>query len=135
MSGNGAPDQVAQAKLKLDFEGTNPDGGALMALYGMPALPLGTAGQARTTLTVEGTFAGGLKSTLDFEGDDMQASFDGTLQIGDSLIAAKGPVHLEAADIEPWLMTTGWTRAWRSRRTQRIETPFGAEHHLWSVPT
>ena len=37
----------------------------------------------------------------------MQASFDGTLGVAEGLASAKGPVHLEAADIEPWLMTTG----------------------------
>lgn len=107
LSGNGAVDQIAQAQVKFDFEASNPDGGALMALYGLPSLPLGTAGDASATLTAEGTLAGGLKSSLDFQGEDMQASFEGTLQIGDSLISAKGPVHLEAADIEPWLMTAG----------------------------
>ena len=38
----------------------------------------------------------------------MQASFDGTLQIADGAAPrAKGAVRIEAADLEPWLMTTG----------------------------
>jgi uncharacterized protein involved in outer membrane biogenesis len=107
VSGNGSLDEVDKAPLKLDFSASNPDGGTLIALYGMPALPLAAAGEARSTFTAEGTLADGLKSSLDFEGQDMQASFDGMLGIAEGLASAKGPVHIEAADIEPWLMTTG----------------------------
>jgi uncharacterized protein involved in outer membrane biogenesis len=107
VSGNGMLDAFDKAPMNLDFSATNPDGGALIALYGLPALPLATAGEARSTFTAQGTLAGGLKSSLDFEGQDMQASFDGTLDVAGGLASAKGPINLEAADIEPWLMTTG----------------------------
>jgi hypothetical protein len=78
-----------------------------MALYGLPALQLRLTGAAQSTLTAEGTLASGLKTTLDFTGDDMQANFDGSFQLADGLAAIKGKASVEAADIEPWLMTTG----------------------------
>ena len=37
----------------------------------------------------------------------MQAGFDGKLSVADGAAAAKGAVRIEAADLEPWLMTTG----------------------------
>src|SRR6185369_13509390 len=107
VSGNGSPAAVDKAPIKIDFSGDNSDAGALIALYGLPSLPLGNVGDGHTSLTASGTLAGGLTSSLDFEGQDMQASFDGTLQVADGLAAIKGATHLEAADIEPWLMTTG----------------------------
>ena len=37
----------------------------------------------------------------------MQASFDGTCRLTTGAVAAKGAARIEAADVEPWLMTTG----------------------------
>lgn len=106
-SGNGTLDAIEKAPLKLSFSAENEDAGPLMAFYGLPTLPLGLTGGGQTQLTAEGTIADGLKSTLDFTGQDMQASFDGKLQVVNGLAAAKGAVRIEAADLEPWLMTTG----------------------------
>ena len=78
-----------------------------MALYGLPSLPLGLAGSGQTSLTAEGAVASGLDIALDFTGQDMQANFDGDFQIADGQVAAKGAARIEAADLEPWLMTTG----------------------------
>lgn len=106
-SGNGALDAAEKAPLKLSFSAENEDAGPLMALYGLPTLPLGLTGGGQTQFTAEGTIADGLRSTLDFTGQDMQASFDGKLQVINGVGAAKGAVRIEAADLEPWLMTTG----------------------------
>lgn len=106
-SGNGALDAVEKAPLKLSLSAENEDAGPLMALYGLPTLPLGLTGGGQTQFTAEGTLADGLKSNLDFTGQDMQASFEGKLQFANGTGAAKGAARIEAADLEPWLMTTG----------------------------
>ena len=107
ISGNGSPGAIEQAPMKLNFSAENADASALMALYGLPSLQLGVAGSGQTSFTAEGTIAGGLKSILDFTADDMQAGFDGNLSVADGAAAAQGAVRIEAADLEPWLMTTG----------------------------
>ena len=93
--------------MKLNFSAENTDSSALMALYGLPALPLGVAGSGQTSFTAEGTIAGGLKSALDFQAEDMQAGFEGKLGLADGVASAVGDVRVEAADLEPWLMTAG----------------------------
>jgi uncharacterized protein involved in outer membrane biogenesis len=106
-SGNGALGRLDALPLKLSLAAQNDDGATLMALYGLPALGLGLTGGAQSTLTAEGTLASGLKTSLDFTGEDMQADFDGSFQLADGLAAVKGSASVEAADIEPWLMTAG----------------------------
>ena len=90
ISGNGALDALEKAPLKLSFSADNADAGALMALYGLPSLPLGLAGSGQTSLTAEGAIASGLKLALDFTGQDMQANFDGDFQIADGAGGRKG---------------------------------------------
>ena len=107
MSGDGKPEAIDQAPMKLNFSAENTDSSALMALYGLPALPLGVAGSGQTSFTAEGTIASGLKSVLDFTAEDMQAGFEGNLRLADGVASAEGDVRVEAADLEPWLMTAG----------------------------
>jgi uncharacterized protein involved in outer membrane biogenesis len=107
ISGNGSLDAAEKTTLRFNFSGDNDDAGALIALYGVPSLPIQVVGKGRTTLSAEGTLADGLKSSLEFNGDDMQARFDGTLQFSGAAAAIRGTAGLEAADVEPWLMTSG----------------------------
>ena len=107
LSGNGTPSAIEQAPLKLNFSADNADSSALMALYGLPSLQLGVAGSGHTSFTADGTIAGGLKSSLDFEAEDMQAGFEGNLRVADGAASGQGSVRIEAADLEPWLMTAG----------------------------
>jgi uncharacterized protein involved in outer membrane biogenesis len=107
LSGKGAPDKLAEAPVTLTFNARNPDATALLALYGLPALPLGMLGEATTDIQAKGTLGGGLATTFDLTGGDFKASFDGTVADTPQGPTAKGKINLDAADIEPWLMTTG----------------------------
>ena len=103
----GSADALEDADLSLSFSAKNNNAEPLLALYGMPALPLGVTGSGETKLEAKGTLAGGLETTLDFTGADMQARFAGTVTAWNDALTAKGTARLEAADIEPWLMTAG----------------------------
>ncbi|RVD30417.1 AsmA protein, partial [Mesorhizobium sp. M4B.F.Ca.ET.019.03.1.1] len=48
-----------------------------------------------------------LATSFNLTADDFRASFDGTVAETQQGATAKGKVNLDAADIEPWLMTTG----------------------------
>jgi hypothetical protein len=91
----------------LTFNAKNPDATALLALYGLPALPLGMLGEASTDIQAKGTLGGGLATSFSLAGDDFKAGFEGTIADTPQGLAAKGKLSLDAADIEPWLMTTG----------------------------
>ncbi|UVK46035.1 AsmA family protein [Mesorhizobium sp. AR07] len=107
LSGKGAADKLREAPLTLTFNAKNPDATALLALYGLPALPLGMLGEATTDIQAKGTFGGGLVTTFSLAGNDFKAGFEGTVAVTPQGPAAKGKLSLDAADIEPWLMTTG----------------------------
>lgn len=107
LSGQGRAGDLPGAALAGTFTANNADATALLALYGLPALPLGTVGEASTDLSVKGTLAGGLATSFSVTGADVRARFDGTVAETAQGATIKGKASLDAADIEPWLMTTG----------------------------
>jgi len=108
LSGRGSADRPGEAPLTASFNARNSDGTALLALYGLPALPLGLVGEARTEVSAKGTLAGGLTTAASINGTDFKATFDGTTAETQQGPTARGKVAIDAADIEPWLMTTGF---------------------------
>lgn len=107
LSGQGTMDRLADAPLSITVSAENSDATALLALYGLPVLPLGLVGEASTDLSAKGTLGGGLQTTLRFLGQDFTAGFEGAASDAGQGLAIKGKASLDAADIEPWLMTTG----------------------------
>ncbi|OBQ74723.1 AsmA family protein [Mesorhizobium erdmanii] len=107
LSGKGAPDKLLDAPVTVTFNARNPDATALLALYGLPALPLGMLGEATTDIQAKGTLGGGMATTFSLAGNDFKAGFEGTIADTPQGPAAKGKINLDAADIEPWLMTSG----------------------------
>lgn len=107
LSAHGQPSDVAKAPFSLTFDAKNPDAAALLALYGLPALPLGMVGEATTDITARGTLSDGVATAFNLWGPDLRARFDGTVTDAPEGLAAKGKIALDTADIEPWLMTTG----------------------------
>lgn len=107
LSGKGVADRLLEAPVALTFNARNADATALLALYGLPALPLGMLGEATTDVSVRGTLGGGMATSFSLAGEDFKAGFDGTVAGTPQGPTGKGKIGLEAADIEPWLMTTG----------------------------
>ncbi|MEI9401507.1 AsmA family protein [Mesorhizobium argentiipisi] len=107
LSGKGTADKLSEAPVSITFNARNDNAATLLALYGLPALPLGMLGHANTEVSAKGSVAGGLATSFNLTADDFRASFDGTVAETAQGATAKGKVNLSAADIEPWLMTTG----------------------------
>ncbi|RWH76136.1 MAG: AsmA family protein [Mesorhizobium sp.] len=107
LSGKGLADRLLEAPVSVTFNAGNTDATALLALYGLPALPLGMVGEATTDVSAKGTLGGGMATSFNLTGDDFKAGFDGMIASTPQGATAKGKVSLEAADLEPWLMTTG----------------------------
>ncbi|RWP44403.1 MAG: AsmA family protein [Mesorhizobium sp.] len=107
LSGKGLADRLLEAPVSVTLNARNTDATALLALYGLPALPLGMLGEATTDVSAKGTLGGGMATSFNLTGDDFKAGFDGTIASAPQGATAKGKISLEAADIEPWLMTTG----------------------------
>ncbi len=107
LSGQGARQRPADLPLSLTFSAQNSDATALLALYGLTVLPLGLVGEASTELSSKGTLAAGFDTTLRLNGQDFIAGFEGSVSDTAQGPAIRGKANLEAADVEPWLMTTG----------------------------
>ncbi|WP_394893535.1 AsmA family protein [Mesorhizobium sp. AaZ16] len=107
VSGSGRVDAIGEGEVSLSFSARNQDSTPLMALAGLPALPLGVIGPGDMTLSAKGKPAAGMETTFSLSADDFQARFEGTSSFGSEGFAAKGRAELESADLEPWLMTSG----------------------------
>lgn len=106
-SGSAAPLFDPTRPLSLTVSAKNENAEALLALYGLPTLPLSLVGAADTELSARGTPSKGLESALDFSSEDLSASYKGIFRLGENGAEGEGIFALQSADIEPWLMTTG----------------------------
>ncbi len=107
LSGNGRASELADADVSLVLSGSNDDATKLLALYGLPVLELNLTGRGETDLTVKGPLSSDLATVATLTADDLSARFDGSTRLADGLLTLKGKASLEAADLEPWLMTAG----------------------------
>lgn len=106
-TGAGLPRIDPSAPVSLSFSASNKNAEALLALYGVPVLPLGALGSADTKLTAKGTLGQGLDATFEFTSEHLTASYSGMLREAEGGIEGEGKVGLDTDDIEPWLMTSG----------------------------
>lgn len=95
------------AQIALNFSARNEDATSLMALAGLPALPLGVIGPGEMEVAAKGAAQNGLEVIASLKGDDASAGFTGTVALRDEGPSLKGRATLRAADVEPWLMTVG----------------------------
>jgi len=95
--------------LKLDLAADVDDGTSLLALYGLPALPLLGLGPAATELKLDGAPATGMTGTLSLDGEDLSAHFAGDIAAPADGFSATGRLTVDAADAAPWLSTVGVT--------------------------
>lgn len=107
LNGKGRTDALAEAPLAISFSAHNKEATALMALAGLPTLPLDLTGPGELSLEAKGTAAGGLDTVLGLSSSGFSAKFDGTTSFVDERVQAKGKINIEAEDIEPWLITAG----------------------------
>ncbi|WP_378950002.1 AsmA family protein [Mesorhizobium sp. ANAO-SY3R2] len=107
LSGEAMAGSFDSAKVKLDLTARNDDATSLLALAGVPVLPLGVTGPGELALAASGALQDGLEVTASMKGEDASAGFAGTLALSSGAPSLHGRATLQAADIEPWLMTTG----------------------------
>jgi hypothetical protein len=104
ISGKGSASQPQDSDLSLVVSARNDDATKLLALYGLPVLPLGLVGEGETDLSLKGRLSGDLATSVSLKAGGFNAGFSGTAGLADGLVLA-GSAHLVAPDIEPWLMT------------------------------
>ncbi|ODT08088.1 MAG: AsmA protein [Mesorhizobium sp. SCN 65-20] len=94
-------------QVKLEVNARNQDATTLLALAGVPALPLGVVGPGELELKAAGVAEGGLEVTAALKGEDGSADFSGVVALRQEGASLRGRTSVRAEDIEPWLMTAG----------------------------
>lgn len=105
LSGSARPGQAADADVSVVLSGRNDDATELLALYGLPVLPLGLTGPGETDFSLKGKLSGEMATSASLRAGDFSTGFAGTARLADGGVAVKGAARLSAPDIEPWLMT------------------------------
>lgn len=105
LSGTGSGSLPSEADVSVTLSGRNDDATELLALVGMPVLPLGLTGPGDAEFSLKGKLSGDLATSFKLSGDDFSADFSGSAALSSASPEVKGNARLHAADIEPWLMT------------------------------
>jgi uncharacterized protein involved in outer membrane biogenesis len=110
LTATGSPASLSDPKapFSVSVTASNNDGGRLLALYGLPVLPVETDRALETEFSARGNFADGVTVTTSVRSDDDSASFSGITKAEGDMLYAKGQVKLDASDLEPWLIATGF---------------------------
>ncbi len=106
---SGGEAETDPLQMQLNGSATSPQGEAVLALIGLPALPLGLAGELTADLTMQGAPSAGMRTLLKLTASDGTASADGVLSLVGEDIAASGKAALNAADLQPFIATAGYT--------------------------
>jgi uncharacterized protein involved in outer membrane biogenesis len=107
ISGNYNNGIAPEAPFEMMYQASNADATALLAMTGLPTLPLGVVGPGKLEALFKGTLASGLDTSLAISGETFRVSFDGTATPGADGLAARGKAEIGSDDVEPWLMTVG----------------------------
>lgn len=101
-------EELGEGEMLLRASGRSPDAAPLLALLGLHAVPLGLTGAAEAKLSAEGVPSAGLTAQASLTSARFSAGFSGAVTpLAAGGLAIKGPVTLDAEDIEPWLLTLG----------------------------
>ncbi|MBA8878679.1 AsmA family protein [Phyllobacterium myrsinacearum] len=95
--------------LELTMNGRTDHGENLMALMGLPALPLGLAGELEADLALKGDGKDGIQTQLSLKAPDGQALLDGSLRSTNGVLNGEGRASIKASDLEPYLATAGYS--------------------------
>lgn len=104
--GSGENDPV---QMQLNGTATSQNGETVLALLGVPSLPLGLAGELTADLTMQGAPSAGMRTQLKLTAPDGVAVADGILSLVGSDIAASGKASVKSADLQPFIATAGYT--------------------------
>lgn len=80
----------------------------MLALIGLPSLPLGIAGELTADLTMQGAPSAGMRTLLKLSAPDGSAMADGVISLVRGDIAASGKAQLKTADLQPFIATAGY---------------------------
>ncbi len=110
LSGTASGGEGESEPLQMQLNGTaaSEQGEAVLALIGLPTLPLGLAGELTADLSMQGAPSAGMRTLLKLTAPDGAATADGVISLVGGDIAASGKAQLKSADLQPFIATAGF---------------------------
>ncbi|OYR22366.1 AsmA family protein [Brucella thiophenivorans] len=106
---SGGSSESDPVQMQLNGTATSQNGETVLALLGVPSLPLGLAGELTADLTMQGAPSAGMRTQLKLTAPDGTALADGILSLVGGDIAASGKASIKSADLQPFIATAGYT--------------------------
>lgn len=95
-------------QMQLNATAESQNGEAVLALLGLPALPLGMTGELSADVTMQGAPSAGMRTQLKLTASDGTAVADGILSLVGGEVAASGKAQIQASDLQPFIATMGY---------------------------
>jgi hypothetical protein len=80
---------------------------SLVAMAGIPLVPIGAPGPAVLEFSGSGDLKAGFKGSVKVDAQGTDGGFDGTIRLGESGLIWDGEVKLESVDFDPYLSAAG----------------------------
>lgn len=106
---SGGSSESDPMQMQLNGTASSQNGETVLALLGVPSLPLGLAGELTADLTMQGAPSAGMRTQLKLTAPDGTALADGILSLVGGDIAASGKAIIKSADLQPFIATAGYT--------------------------
>ncbi len=106
---SGGSSESDPMQMQLNGTATSQNGETVLALLGLPSLPLGLAGELTADLTMQGAPSAGMRTQLKLTAPDGTAAADGILSLVGGDIAASGKAQLKSDDLQPFIATAGYS--------------------------
>ncbi len=96
-------------QVQVNGSAQSDEGEKIIALLGVPSLPLGLVGPLSADISLQGEPASGMHSSLTLKGPDSKVAIDGVVSVLEEDVTASGKVNLAFEDAEPFLVTAGYS--------------------------
>ena len=105
--GKGPDTSFGSLDLDVTAEAKNRNGETLLALAGLPTLPLDMIGAMDGEMSLKGRLDDGATVHLGLSAAGTKATIEGKISKRDGAVEAEGKAHLKSEDLDPYLAVTG----------------------------
>lgn len=109
LSGTSTMNEEQLRTLELTMNARTDHAEGLMAFIGLPALPLGLAGELEADIALKGNQNAGFQTQLALKAPDGRALLDGSFRYADGSLNGEGRASLKSSDIDAYLATAGYS--------------------------
>nr|WP_040854149.1 AsmA family protein [Phyllobacterium sp. YR531] len=109
LSGTNKMNEEHLRTLELTMNARTDHAEGLMAFIGLPALPLGLAGELEADIALKGNQNAGFQTQLALKAPDGRALLDGSFRYAGDGLSGEGRASIKSTDIDAYLATAGYS--------------------------